>query len=174
METKTREDILQELQDEVVAERFIPNFVVEYLGFDENGIVSEAEQEIKESARNITVYIFHNVKMLNEIGIYLVGVKSKNEPKLKSRTELTDILHEIIYSGDYEKCSADLLYDIIDRLNYYKEETDPEDTYVSLTDIQKFPIRANHQDKENGNEHFIYGIETVMEYINSLPKYKRS
>lgn len=35
--------------------------------------------------------------------------------------------------------------------------------------LQDFPIRANHCDKENGNEHFINGIETVLEYAEQLP-----
>lgn len=43
--------------------------------------------------------------------------------------------------------------------------------FIKLDDIKKFPIRKNHYDKANGNEHFIYGIETVMEYIDELPTY---
>lgn len=35
--------------------------------------------------------------------------------------------------------------------------------------LMKFPIRRNHYDKEHGNEHFIYGIETVLEYVENLP-----
>ena len=42
-------------------------------------------------------------------------------------------------------------------------------TYIKLEDLQKFPIRQNHYDKENGNEHFICGIETVIEYAENLP-----
>ena len=41
--------------------------------------------------------------------------------------------------------------------------------YIKLEDLQKFPIRQNHYDKENGNEHFICGIETVIEYAENLP-----
>lgn len=43
--------------------------------------------------------------------------------------------------------------------------------FVKLDDIKRFPIRKNHYDKVNGNEHFIYGIECVMEYIEELPVY---
>jgi hypothetical protein len=43
--------------------------------------------------------------------------------------------------------------------------------YIKLEDLQKFPIRKNHCDKEHGNEHFIYGIETVLEYAEYLPTY---
>lgn len=43
--------------------------------------------------------------------------------------------------------------------------------YIKLDDLQKFPIRQDHYDKENGNEHFINGIETVFEYAENLPTY---
>lgn len=33
----------------------------------------------------------------------------------------------------------------------------------------QFPIRRDHYDRENGNEHFINGIETVLEYAENLP-----
>lgn len=35
--------------------------------------------------------------------------------------------------------------------------------------LQEFPIRANRRDKEHANEHFINGIETVLEYAEQLP-----
>jgi hypothetical protein len=35
--------------------------------------------------------------------------------------------------------------------------------------LQEFPIRANRCDKEHANEHFINGIETVLEYAEQLP-----
>ena len=44
--------------------------------------------------------------------------------------------------------------------------------YVKLEDIQSFPIRSNHYDHVNGNSRFIFGIESVMEYIELLPKYE--
>ena len=43
---------------------------------------------------------------------------------------------------------------------------------MSLIDgdkLQEFPIRANRCDKEHANEHFINGIETVLEYAQQLP-----
>lgn len=43
--------------------------------------------------------------------------------------------------------------------------------YIKLEDLQKFPIRKDYYDKKNGNEHFIYGIETVFEYAECLPTY---
>lgn len=47
-----------------------------------------------------------------------------------------------------------------------------EEKFIRLADLQKFPLRKDHYDKEHGNEHFIYGIETVFEYIDELPKYE--
>ena len=40
--------------------------------------------------------------------------------------------------------------------------------YINLEELMKFPIRRNHYDKEHGNEDFIYGIETVLEYAENL------
>lgn len=41
--------------------------------------------------------------------------------------------------------------------------------YIKLEELMQFPIRRDHYDKEHGNEHFIYGIETVLEYAENLP-----
>ena len=43
--------------------------------------------------------------------------------------------------------------------------------YIKLEDLQKFPIRKDHYDKVHGNEHFIYGVESVLEYAEYLPTY---
>ena len=42
------------------------------------------------------------------------------------------------------------------------------DKYINLEELMKFPIRRNHYDKEHGNEDFICGIETVLEYAENL------
>lgn len=34
--------------------------------------------------------------------------------------------------------------------------------------LAEFPIRRNHYDEKNGNIHFINGVETVMEYIDTV------
>lgn len=39
---------------------------------------------------------------------------------------------------------------------------------IDLDELNKFPIRLDHYDKEHGNIHFVCGIETVIEYANSL------
>ena len=43
------------------------------------------------------------------------------------------------------------------------------DEYISREAVKAFPIRRDHYDKKNGNIHFINGIETVMDYVDSLP-----
>ena len=43
--------------------------------------------------------------------------------------------------------------------------------YIRLEDLQQFPIRKNHYDKEHGSEHFIFGVESVIEYAEHLPTY---
>ena len=43
------------------------------------------------------------------------------------------------------------------------------DKYINLEELMKFPIRLDHYDKGHGNEHFVYGIETVLEYAENLP-----
>ena len=43
-------------------------------------------------------------------------------------------------------------------------------SYIKLEDLQKIPIRINHYDEENGNINFVLGIETAIEYAESLPK----
>ena len=35
--------------------------------------------------------------------------------------------------------------------------------------LNKFPIRLDHYDKQNGNEDFVLGIESVLEYAEYLP-----
>lgn len=41
--------------------------------------------------------------------------------------------------------------------------------YIELGALMQFPIRRDHYDRENGNENFINGIETVLEYAEQLP-----
>ena len=35
--------------------------------------------------------------------------------------------------------------------------------------LMKYPIRIDHYDKEHGNEHFVLGIESVLEFAEQLP-----
>lgn len=43
------------------------------------------------------------------------------------------------------------------------------DEYVKRAAIMEFPIRKDHCDKERANEHFIFGVESVLEYVENLP-----
>lgn len=42
-------------------------------------------------------------------------------------------------------------------------------SYIEREAILSYPIRADHCDKKNANEHFIFGIESVMEFVENLP-----
>lgn len=44
-----------------------------------------------------------------------------------------------------------------------------EKKYIDREEILKFPIRLNHYDKEHGDIRFVYGVESVIEYIEYLP-----
>lgn len=89
-----------------------------------------------------------------------------------TRANITRTLSEMVQSGHCEEKYVDAVYDAIDMLNAHAEEPEPDKEYVCLSDIQKFPIRENHHDKKHGNIHFINGIETIIEYVESLPRYK--
>lgn len=40
---------------------------------------------------------------------------------------------------------------------------------IDAAELSKFPIRLDHYDKEHGNEYFVLGIESVLEYAEYLP-----
>lgn len=40
---------------------------------------------------------------------------------------------------------------------------------IDADKLQEFPIRKGRCDKEHANEHFIFGIESVLEYAENLP-----
>lgn len=40
---------------------------------------------------------------------------------------------------------------------------------IDADELDKFPIRLDHYDKEHGNEHYVFGIEAVLEYAEYLP-----
>lgn len=44
-----------------------------------------------------------------------------------------------------------------------------ERKYIALDELLKFPIRIDHYDEEHGNVHFVYGIESVLEWAQDLP-----
>ncbi len=40
---------------------------------------------------------------------------------------------------------------------------------IRRADVLKYPIRLDHYDEENGNRVFVYGVESVIEYVEALP-----
>ena len=40
---------------------------------------------------------------------------------------------------------------------------------ISRADVLKYPIRLDHYDEVNGSRVFVYGVESVIEYVESLP-----
>lgn len=40
---------------------------------------------------------------------------------------------------------------------------------IDLDALLQFPIRANHYDRENGSEEFVFGVESVLDYAENLP-----
>ena len=40
---------------------------------------------------------------------------------------------------------------------------------IDADELNKFPIRLGHYDKEHGSEVFVFGIESVLEYAEYLP-----
>lgn len=41
--------------------------------------------------------------------------------------------------------------------------------YIEREAVMAYPIRKDHYDREHGNEHFIFGIESVIEFVENLP-----
>ena len=39
---------------------------------------------------------------------------------------------------------------------------------IDTDELNKFPIRLDHYDKEHGDKAFVFGIETVLEYAEYL------
>ena len=46
---------------------------------------------------------------------------------------------------------------------------EPKGDLISRADVLKYPIRLNHYDEENGSREFVYGVESVIEFVESLP-----
>ena len=42
--------------------------------------------------------------------------------------------------------------------------------YVSIEQLEEYPIRLDHYDKEHGNRHFVFGIESIIEYAKYYAK----
>ncbi len=92
---------------------------------------------------------------------------------MNDRSSITEKLLEMIRLNGCEEEYVDAVYDAIDMLNAHAMETEDDEPCVKLKDIYKFPIRRDHYDSINGDDNFINGIETVIEYIDLLPRYTR-
>lgn len=71
------------------------------------------------------------------------------------------------YGGD-DHCKDRLMRDALGVIKALNE--DQSGDLIRLSDLMKFPIRIDHYDTENGNEHFVYGVECVLEYAEYLPR----
>ena len=49
----------------------------------------------------------------------------------------------------------------------------PNGDLISRADVLKYPIRLDHYDEVNGSREFVYGVESVIEYVESLPSADR-
>ena len=45
----------------------------------------------------------------------------------------------------------------------------PKGDLISRADVLKYPIRLDHYDEVNGSREFVYGVESVIEYVEALP-----
>lgn len=76
------------------------------------------------------------------------------------------------YLRDCDGCRDKLNLDALDHLTVYRDllrRCGEGGELIRRSDVLKFPIRRDHYDRENGNPHFISGIETVMEYVEFIP-----
>lgn len=63
-------------------------------------------------------------------------------------------------------------YDFIDAIKAIEELPSaelPKGDLISRADVLKYPIRLDHYDEVNGDRVFVYGVESVIEYAESLP-----
>lgn len=58
---------------------------------------------------------------------------------------------------------------MMDRINALPSAELPKGDLISRADVLKYPIRLDHYDEENGSREFVYGVESVIEYVESLP-----
>ena len=70
-----------------------------------------------------------------------------------------------------DKCEtmADGNCGIIQRIEALPSAELPKGDLISRADVLKYPIRLNHYDEENGSREFVYGVESVIEYVEALP-----
>lgn len=90
-------------------------------------------------------------------------------------TTKRDKQYEEAYHMGYETGTKEKAWAVNDA--YLKGRNETYDLFISnskgdlvhKSTIMKYPIRMDHYDEENGNLDFILGIESVLEWVESLP-----
>jgi hypothetical protein len=87
------------------------------------------------------------------------------------RNEISEIIAKNFKLNDeqYDPSDFEWAAHQLQMEGYHKRREDGK--YIRLEDLKQFPIRKDHYDKEHGNEHFIFGVESVLEYAEYLPTY---
>ena len=87
------------------------------------------------------------------------------------RNEISEIIAKNFAPNDeqYDPSDFEWAAHQLQMEGYHKRREDGK--YIRLEDLKQFPIRKDHYDKEHGNEHFIFGVESVLEYAEHLPTY---
>jgi hypothetical protein len=87
------------------------------------------------------------------------------------RNEMSEIIAQSFHPCDMEYDPSDFEWSAhsLQMAGYHKKREGGK--YIMLEDIQQFPIRKDHYDKGHGSEHFVFGVESVIEYAENLPTY---
>ena len=87
------------------------------------------------------------------------------------RNEIAEIIAENFkpYDEKYDASDFEWSAHCLQMEGYHKRREDGK--FIRLEDLQQFPIRKDHYDKKHGSEHFVFGVESVIEYAENLPTY---
>ena len=96
------------------------------------------------------------------------GDKMTEHTDYISRADAIADLEELAerYNGTVTADGVDLA---IDRIKVLPSTELPKGDLISRADVLKYPIRLDHYDEVNGDRVFVYGVESVIEYVESLP-----
>ena len=109
----------------------------------------------------------------------LMAISALSEEE-KLKTQLANCHKEILRLLDLNMLTEDendvveKNDEVIDHLDVQKchINTEPSDL-ISRAEVLKYPIRLDHYDEVNGSRQFVYGVESVIEYVEALPSYDR-
>lgn len=87
------------------------------------------------------------------------------------RNEMSEIIAQNFKLNDEQCDPSDFEWSAhcLQMAGFHKKREDGK--FIRLDDLRQFPIRKDHYDKEHGNERFIFGVESVLEYAEQLPTY---